>query len=152
VGYRGEGAVDVSADEISLEFMSHFKVMRGALDPDSFAAQVQEDADELDRQTAREVEKHTEQKASKEAYLRAFQKDSAELLEFLGKSTLRAAHLDAGNPEISGWTLFSTTNKWIGEWKKREEFILRFPIAGTVFEFPFKLPPTEGELLLRHRE
>jgi hypothetical protein len=149
---RGQGALDVDPEKISLEFTSHFKVIQTALNPDGFSARVQEDADELDRQTAREVEKHPEQKETKEAYVRAFQKDSAELLEFVSKNSLRAAHLDAGNPEVSGWILFSTKNKWLGGWKKQEEFILRLPLAGKIFEFPFKLPPKQGELILRHRE
>jgi hypothetical protein len=152
VRYRGKDALDLSPEQISLEFTNHFKVVQTALDPDGFSARVQEDADQLDHQTAREIEKHPEQKASKEAYMRAFQKDSAELLEFVSKNSLRAAHLDQGNPEVSGWVLFSTKNKWIGGWKKREEFILRIPVAGKILEFPFKLPPKEGELILRHRE
>jgi hypothetical protein len=149
---RGQSTLDVNPEKISLEFTSHFKVIQNALNPDGFSARVQEDADELDHQTAREIEKHPEQKAAKEAYVRAFQKDSAELLEFVSKNSLRAAHLDAGNPEVSGWILFSTKNKWIGGWKKREEFILRFPLDGKIYEFPFKLPPKEGELILRHRD
>jgi hypothetical protein len=149
---RGKDALEVNPDTISMEFTTHFKVIQSSLDPDGFSARVQADADELDYQTAREIEKHPEQRASKEAYVRTFQKDSAELLEFVSKNSLRAAHLDAGNPEVSGWVLFSTKNKWIGGWKKREEFILRFPLDGKIFEFPFKLPPKEGELILRHRE
>lgn len=149
---RGQGTLDVNPETISLEFTTHFKVIQTALNPDGFSARVQEDADELDHQTAREIEKHPEQKAAKEAYVRAYQKDSAELLEFVSKNSLRAAHLDAGNPELSGWVLFSTKNKWIGGWKKREEFILRVPLEGKIYEFPFKLPPKEGELILRHRE
>ena len=152
VRYRGRDALEVSPDKISLEFTTHFKVIQTSLDPDGFSARVQEDADQLDHETAREIEKHPEQKASKEDYMRAFQKDSAELVEFVGKNSLRAAHLDRGNPEVSGWVLFSTKNKWIGGWKKREEFILRFPLDGKIYEFPFKLPPKEGELILRHRD
>lgn len=149
---RGQGTLEVNPETISLEFTTHFKVIQTALNPDGFSARVQEDADELDHQTAREIEKHPEQKAAKEAYVRAYQKDSAELLEFVSKNSLRSAHLDAGNPEVSGWVLFSTKNKWIGGWKKREEFILRVPLEGKIYEFPFKLPPKEGELILRHRE
>ncbi len=149
---RGQGTLDVNPETISLEFTTHFKVIQTALNPDGFSARVQEDADELDHQTAREVEKHPEQKEAKEAYVRAYQKDSAELLEFVSKNSLRAAHLDAANPELSGWVLFSTKNKWIGGWKKREEFILRVPLEGKIYEFPFKLPPKEGELILRRRE
>ena len=149
--YRGTEGFGVNPGKISLEFVTHFKVTQAALDPDGLAAQVQQDADDVDRQAAREIEKHPELKASKEAYVRAYQKESAELLEFVSRNSLRAAHLDPGKPEISGWVMFSTKNKFIGGWKKQEEFILRVPVEGKIFEFPFKLPPKEGELLLRHR-
>ena len=152
VRYRGPGALEVTAENISLEFVKHFQVIQTSLDPDDFSAQVQTDADELDHQTAREIEKHPEQKESKELYMRAFQKDAAELLEFVSKNSLRPAHLSPANPEINGWVLFSTRSKWIGGWKKQEEFILRLPLAEKIFEFPFRLPPKEGELILRRRE
>ncbi len=152
VRYRGQGALDVSAENSSLEFVKHFQVVQPSLDPDDFSARVQNDADELDHQTAREIEKHPEQKESKELYMRALQKDAAELLEFVSKNSLRAARLTTSNPEVKGWVLFSTHSKWIGGWKKQEEFILRMPLAGKIFEFPFRLPPREGELILRRRE
>jgi hypothetical protein len=84
--------------------------------------------------------------------MRAFLKDSAELTEFVGKNSLRPTTLNAGNPETSGWVLFSTQSKWINGWKKQEEFILRIPLEGKVYEFPFKLPPKPGEVMLRKRE
>jgi hypothetical protein len=152
VRYRGPQSLEVSPENVSLEFSTHFKVNQTTLDPDGFAARIQENADQLDHQTAREVEKHPEQKASKEAYVRAFQKESVELVEFVSKNSLRAAHLDAGNPEVSGWMLFGTSNKWIGGWKKREEFVLRLPLQGKIFEFPFRLPPREGEFVLWRRD
>jgi len=152
VRYRGQGALDVSAENASLEFVKHFQVIQTSLDPDDFSAQVQNDADELDHQTAREVEKHPEQKQSKELYMRTFQKDAAELLDFVSKNSLRAASLSPANPEVRGWVLFSTRSKWIGGWKKQEEFILRLPLAEKIFEFPFRLPPKEGEFILRRRE
>jgi len=65
---------------------------------------------------------------------------------------LRPTRLGPGNPEASGWVLFSTNSKWISGWKKQEEFILRVPLDGTMFEFPFKLPPKPGEVMLRRRE
>jgi hypothetical protein len=46
---------------------------------------------------------------------------------------------------------FSASSKWIGGWKKQEEFILRIPVANRIIEFPFALPPSEGDLLLRRR-
>ncbi len=151
VRYRGQGMLEFSVENISLEFVKHFQVVQTALDPDAFSEKVQNDADELDHQTAREVEKHPETKEAKEAYVRAFLKDSAELLEFVGKNSLRPTRLGPGNPETSGWVLFSTDSKWISGWKKQEEFILRVPVDGKMFEFPFQLPPPPGEVMLRKR-
>jgi hypothetical protein len=152
VRYRGQGTLDLGVENISLEFVKHFQVVQTALDPDSFSEKVQNDADQLDRQTAREVEKHPEKKEAKEALARAFLKDAAELQEFVGKNSLRTMRLGPGNPETNGWVLFSTHSKWISRWKKQEEFILRVPLQGKVFEFPFKLPPKPGEVMLRRRE
>jgi hypothetical protein len=152
VRYGGRGALDVNGENATLEFVKHFKVVQAALDSEAFSENVQHDADDLDHQTAREIEKHPEAKEKKEAYVRAFQKDAAELLEFVSKNSLRSVRLDPAHPEVSGWVLFSTSSKWIGSWKKQEEFVLRVPIEGKIFEFPFKLPPKEGELLLRKRE
>jgi hypothetical protein len=152
VRYRGQEPLDLDVGNISLEFVKHFKVVQTSLDPDTFSEKVQNDADQLDHETAREAEKHPEKKEAKEAYLRAFLKDSAELQEFVGKNSLRPTRLGPGNPETSGWVLFSTDSKWIGGWKKQEEFILRVPIHGKMFEFLFKLPPKPGEVMLRKRE
>jgi hypothetical protein len=152
VRYRGAGSPDLGVDDISLEFVKHFRVVQTALDAKDFAAKVQSDADTLDHQTAHEVEKHPETKEEKEAYVKAFLKDSTELQEFVGKNSLRATRLGPGNPEADGWILFSTESKWISKWKKQEEFILRVPLDGKVFEFPFKLPPKPGEVMLRKRE
>ncbi len=152
VRYRGQGALELATDAISLEFVNHFRVVQTPLDPEGFAQKIQDDADALDHEAAREGQKHPERKEEKEAYVRAFQKDSAELLEFVSKNSLRPTRLGPGHPETSGWVLFSTQNKWIGGWKKQEEFILRLPVDGKIFEFPFKLPPKPGEVLLRKRE
>jgi hypothetical protein len=150
--YKGQATLDLVVEDISLEFVRHFQTIQPALDPNGFSQKVQNDADELDRETARELKKHPEQKEEREAYMRAFQKDVAELQEFLGKNSLRPTQLSANNSETSGWVLFSTQSKWISGWKKPEEFILRVPIAGKIFEFPFKLPPKPGEEMLRRRE
>jgi len=152
VRYRGERSLDVSTENITLEFVNHFQVVETALDPDHFAEKVQNDADTLNDQTARWVERHPEQREQKEAYVRAFLKDSAELQEFVGKNSLRPTRLSAGTNEVSGWVLFSVDSKWISGWKKQEEFVLRVPVAGKVFEFPFRLPPKAGETILRKRE
>jgi hypothetical protein len=152
VRYRGQGSLELSTSNITLEFLKHFRFVQTSLDPDNFSAKVQSDADALNDQIAHEVQKHPEQKEQKEAYMRAFLKDSAELTEFVGKNTLRPTKLSPGNPETSGWVLFSTQSKWISGWKKQEEFLLRVPLEGKVFEFPFKLPPKPGEAILRKRD
>jgi hypothetical protein len=152
VHYRGAATLDVRPGDISLEFVKHFKLVQTSLDPEDFSQKVQNDADEFDHQTAREVQKHPEQKEAKQAYMQTFQKDSAELLEFLSRNTLKPSRLDSANREAAGWVLFSTDSKWISHWKKQEDFVLRVPVAGKIFEFPFKLPPKQGELLLRQRE
>jgi hypothetical protein len=152
IRYRGQGTLDVDTANIGLEFLKHFQVVQTALDPDDFAQKIQSDADALDHQTAREIEKHPEKKEEKETYVRVYQKESAELLEFVSKNSLRPARLNPGNAEISGWVLFSTTSKWISGWKRQEDFILRIPLDGKIFEFPFRLPPKPGEVMLRKRE
>lgn len=150
--YRGQGSLDLGIGNISLEFVKHFKVVQNSLDPDAFSQRIQSDAEEVDHAAAREVQKHPEKKEAQEAYVRAFLKDSAELQEFVGKNSLRATQLSRGNPEVSGWVLFSTNSKWISGWKKPEELILRVPLDGKIFEFPFQLPPKAGEVMLRKRE
>ena len=150
--YRGQGSLDLGIGNISLEFVKHFKVVQTSLDPDAFSQRIQNDAEEVDHEAAREVQKHPEKKEAQEAYVRAFLKDSAELQEFVGKNTLRATQLSPGNPEVSGWVLFSTNSKWISGWKKPEQLILRVPLDGKIFEFPFQLPPKAGEVTLRKRE
>lgn len=152
IRYRGGSVLEFDSGTITLEFVKHFQVVQPALDPDAFATKIQADADTLDHETAREIEKHPETKDAKQAYVRSFQKESTELIEFVSKSTLRPAHLSSSNGDISGWVLFSTSSKWVGRWKKQEEFILRIPIEGKVFEFPFTLPPKPGEVQLRKRE
>jgi hypothetical protein len=152
VRYRGQAALDFTADKISLEFVKHFRVRQPVLNPDDFADKVQNDADTLNDQTAQQVEKHPEQKEQKEAYVRAYLRDSAELEEFVGKNSLRPTRLSPGSEVAAGWVLFNLKSKWIDKWKKREEFILRVPIAAKMFEFPFQLPPKPGEGMLRKRE
>ena len=148
---RGQQAIEVKPDKITLEFVEHFQVEQPALDADNFSEKIQNDADALNDQVAREVKKNPEKKAEKEAFVRAYLKDSAELQEFVGKNSLRRTQLDGANPETSGWVLFSTKSKWIGGWKKQEEMILRVPVNGKIYEFPFTLPPKGGRVMLRKR-
>lgn len=148
---RGTSSLEVDPGAATLEFLNHFQVRQPSLDPDDFAQEIQTDADTVDNQTAREIEKHPEQKELKDSYVRAFQKDAAELIDFVTKNSLRTSQISAANPEVSGWVLFSTNSKWIGKWKKQETMIFRLPMQRVVFEIPFKLPPNPGDLLLRKR-
>jgi|CZKK01.1.fsa_nt_gi hypothetical protein len=152
IRYRGAAGLDVSPDAITLQFMKHFKVVGASIDAGGYIQKIQADADARDDETRRIVAKHPEEKQVREARLQDYQKSVSELIEFLGKNSLRAGHLDRGNPELSGWVFFNTDNKWLGGWKAQEEFVLRLPLEGKIFEFPFKLPPKAGELLLRKRE
>jgi hypothetical protein len=152
VRYRGRAGLDLTTESISLEFVKHFRVVQTSLDPDVFTQKVQDDADAVDHEAVREVQKHPEKKLEKETYVRAFQKDSAELLEFVSKNSFRPGRLGTGNPEVSGWVFFGVDSKWVGGWKKQEDFILRVPLDGKVFEFPFTLPPKPGEVMLRKRD
>jgi hypothetical protein len=151
VRYRGKETLSVSAQGATLEFVKHFKLVQPALDPASFAQQTQDDGDEVEHQTQREIEKHPERREEREKYVEAYQKEAAEFVEFLNSRSFPAAQLDGTHPEASGWILFSAKNKWLGAWKKPEEFVLRIPIGEKLLEFPFALPPQAGDLILRQR-
>ena len=152
IRYRGTGSVEADPGVMTLQFMKHFKVVQSALDPDDYAQKIQSDADALDDEARRTLAKHPEEKQVREARLQDYQKSASELIEFLTKNGMRGAHLDPGNPEAGGWVFFNTNNKWIGGWKAQEEFVLRLPLDGRIFEFPFRLPPSKGEVLLRKRD
>jgi hypothetical protein len=152
IRYRGEASLDLATDAITLQFVKHFKVVQPALDPDDYTERIQTDADNLDNETRRILEKHPEQKTTREAREQDYQKSITELIEFLVRDSLRPAHLDRARPEVSGWVFFDAANKWIGGWKPQEEFLLRVPVNGKIFAFPFKLPPKPGELLLQKRD
>jgi hypothetical protein len=152
IRYRGAGSLDTSADPIALQFIKHYKVIQTALDPDDYTQKIQADADALDDETRRDIEKHPEKKQALETRLQDYQKSINELIEFLGKNSLQPAHLDRAHPEVSGWVFFNTKSKWLGGWKAQEEFVLRVPLDGKIFELPFKLPPEKGELLLQKRQ
>ena len=149
--YRGKDSVDVAPGKITLEFVKHYHDVHPALDPDSLATKQENDADALVEETEREIRKHPEKKEQQEAKLTARQKDTADMIEFLKTSSLRPITLDSGHPEASGWVLFSTKSKWIDGLQKQEEFVLRVPLGNRIVEFPFSLPPTEGDLILRRR-
>jgi hypothetical protein len=149
--YHGTSSLGINPSKATLEFVTHHKVVQYALDPDLFASRTQDDADQLEFDTEREIKKHPERKEEREHYVQAYQKEVADFLEFLSSKSLPGVQLDAANPQANGWILFSTRNKWIGEWKKKEEFILRLTLSDRILEFPFALPPGDSSPLLRER-
>jgi hypothetical protein len=151
IHYRGKDSLEVVPGKIGLEFVKHYHDVQSTLDPDRLAIEQQNDAKALAEETERELHKHPEKKAEKEATLEASQEDTAEMVEFLKTRTLRPTTLDPSHPEASGWVLFSTKSKWIDGLRKQEEFLLRVPVEDRVIEFPFSLPPSEGDLILRRR-
>lgn len=149
--YRGKDFLRLRPGSITLEFVKHDHAVQPAAAPDDLARQFQADADSFAAQIEREVRKHPEKKSKKESELQAHQANVSDMLQFLHTRSLRALTLDSGHPEASGWVFFSAKSKWIGDWKKQEEFVLRIPLAEQVIEFPFALPPSQGDLLLRRR-
>lgn len=149
--YRGKDSLSVQPADISLEFVKHYHDAHKAIDSDDFASQLQNDDAAFAEQTQREINRHPEKKAEKESMLRMHENAVAETERFLQSRSLRPARLDSANPEVTGWVFFSAKSKWIDDWKKQEQFVLRVPMAGGVLEFPFALPPSQGDLLLRRR-
>ena len=151
VHYRGRGMLSVAPGSASLEFVRHHNVIKTALDPDSFSLRTQDDVEQVEFETEREIKKHPEKKEERERYLQTYKKEVTDLQDFLSRHTLSAVELNPANPEAAGWVLFNTQSKWIGDWKSPEAFVLRFPMDDLMLEFPFALPPDQDDLELRRR-
>jgi hypothetical protein len=150
---RGKDPITVSREGVSLEFVHHYHEKQSALDPDHLAATLQQDANAFTERTTREISKHPGKSATLEAELKDRQEDLASMQDFLQKLSLRTATLETDHPEVVGWMFFSGKSKWLGQdWKKQEQLVLRVPLGGRMVEFPFALPPSAGDLLLRRRE
>jgi len=149
--YRGKDSLVITPDGITLEFVKHDHDLQRAESPDELARRFQADSDAFTADEQREISKHPERKPEKESELQAHQANVGEMLDFLRTRSLRSVTIDAIHPDASGWVLFSAKSKWIGDWKKQEQFILRIPLQNEILEFPFALPPSQGDLLLRRR-
>lgn len=149
--YRGKDSLSLKPGAITLEFVKHSRDLHSALDPGELAARFRADSAQFTSTVERDISKHPSKKADLERTLQDHQRNVADMLTFLDARSLRTLRLDPAHPEASGWVYFGATSKWIGDWKKQEEFILRIPLAGQVIEFPFALPPSQGDLLLRRR-
>jgi hypothetical protein len=150
--YRGTGTSDVRPHGIKLEFVSHHRVQHRALDPENFSTEYKRLVDSAAEQNQREIKNHPQKKEQQEAVMRAAAVELAQVQEFLMTHSLHPVKLDSSNREVSGWIFFRSRDEWIGKWKAQEEFVLQVPTGNQVFEFPFKLPPKEGDLILRKRE
>jgi hypothetical protein len=150
VTYMGQDKFEFPAGA-RIDFVRHHDVVEGYEDPGQLANKLQNDVDTKVFETERQIKKNPKIAEEKTALLRQYQKEAAEFIEFLSTQTLPSdtVILNPGNPETHGWVLFKTSNKWIGPWKEREDFILSVGMTDKIWQFPFSLPPTEGDLILR---
>jgi hypothetical protein len=148
VNYKGQGSFEFPAD-LRLDFVRHHGVTEGYLDPVELQTNLQNDLDSMVFKTERDIKKNPSTTEEKTARLREFEKEGAEFIEFLTTQYLEPVTLNPGNPEAHGWVFFGTKNKWIGPFKQREDFIFSIWMKDKVWQFPFSLPPIEGDLILR---
>ena len=150
--YKGNEPLPLMVSRSTLEFTKHFQVVMRALDPDTMLKQLQQNMDDLtDEIEHHQVRKHPELKDAKESELQQRLKDYTEMMDFISTRALRGSTLDPSSPSATGWVLFSTKNRWIGPWRRPEQFVFRIPIQSVMVEFPFELPPKGGKVQLRHR-
>lgn len=150
--YKGNSKFDVQQNRMYLEYTKHFQVVKGSLDPDDMLKHLQENVDDLTDEVERhDVKKHPELKGQKETELQVRLKDYTEMMDFISTRGLKPVTLDSSNSSASGWVFFSIKDKWIGPWRKPEEFVLRFPVENFVVEFPFSLPPKGAKVEFRKR-
>jgi hypothetical protein len=149
--FRAKNSLTVEPRAITLEFVNHYHQIQPAIDPDELAARLQNEEDAYKSHLQAEISRHPERKDQGKRSLEAHEKDVADTQNFVRRDGLHPAQLDSANPEVRGWIFFNARSKWIREWKKQEQFVLRVPIAGRLVEFPFALPPSQGDLLLRQR-
>jgi hypothetical protein len=153
IHYRGSGQLEVQQNRFTLEYVKHFQVVQSSLDPGGMLQRLQENATDLTDEVERhQVAKHPDQKENRETELQARLKDYTEMMDFVSTRALRPGVLDESNSSVSGWVFFSTRNKWIGPWRRPEQFVLRMPVDNVIVEFPFDLPPKQGKVELRRRE
>ena len=146
--YKGSGKFEFPAD-LRLEFVRHHDIVEGFFDPIELQNRLQNDVDSKIFETERQIKKHPETSDEKTAILRQYQKEIAEFIEFLTTQYLEPATLNPGNPEAHGYVFFATQNKWIRPLNDHEDFVLGLWMKDRIWQFPFSLPPTPGDLILR---
>jgi hypothetical protein len=150
--YKGSGKFEVLQNKMYLEFIKHRQVVKGSLDPDDMVQHLQENVDDLTDEVERyDIKKHPELKGQKESELQQRLKDYTEMIDFISTRALKPVTLDSSNSSAGGWVFFSIQDKWIGPWRKPEEFVLSFPVENLMVEFPFTLPPKGAKVEFRKR-
>ncbi|MBV9340514.1 MAG: hypothetical protein JO159_06450 [Acidobacteria bacterium] len=147
LNYKGRGEFDIRQNRFTLEFVKHFQVVQSSVDPDQMLRHLEDDIEELNREFRKQA-KRNDQKQSND--LQARIKDCMDMMVFVSTRAMRPDTLN-GSSSSSGWVFFSTKSRWIGAWRRPEQFVLRLPLENVVFEFPFELPPKEGKPGLRLR-
>lgn len=150
VTYTGQDRFEYPAD-VRVDFVRHHDVHESYEDPTGLSNTLQNDIDTKVFETERQIKKNPKLTEEKTALLREYEKVAAEFIEFLSTQGLEptTVMLNPGNPEAHGWVFFSTSNKWIGPWKEREDFIFGVWMKDKIWQFPVSLPPAEGDLILR---
>jgi hypothetical protein len=131
----------VQQSKASLELVRHSQWRFSSWDPGNLANHIQNQTDDLMHQTDKDLEKRPEKVEKNEDRLREHQKLVSEMLDFLSTNGLKDTVLDGAAAEVSGWVFFPSRGKWVGDWKKTEDFVFRIPVGGWMVEFPFQLPP-----------
>ena len=149
--YKGGKTLDVQQNRFALEFVKHLHIVQSSLDPDDTLKRLQDDVDSMTDEVERhQIKRHPGQKEQKETELQVRLRDYTEMMDFISTRALRPVTLDRSNSTASGWVFFNIKNKWIGPWRRPEQFILRLPVENVIVEFPFTLPP-QGKIELKRR-
>ena len=149
--YRGKDSMTLNPANVSLEFVKHSHDVQTAIDPGDLTTKFWSNAAEFAAETEQEIQKHPEKRVEKEIMLQDHKKNVGEMMEFVKTRGLREIKLDPAHADGDGWVFFSARSKWVGDWNKQEEFVLRISLPERTFEFPFLLPPSQGDFLLRRR-
>ena len=150
--YKGTEPLALAPSRSTLAFVKHFQIVQRALDPSTMLTQLQQNMDDLtDEIEHHQLRKHPALKDAKESELQQRLRDYTEMMDFISTRALRDGTLDPSNASGTGWIFFSTKNRWIGPWRRPEQFVFRIPVENAVVEFPFELPPKGGKVQLRRR-
>jgi hypothetical protein len=149
VRFLKQNPLPLAPDKITLEFVKHFHEKQVPLDSARLVANLQAREEKKTQTAARDIRKHPEKKDEIEAALKAQQQDISRMIEWIHTRTFQG--LPGQNLEVAGWLLFAARTRWIGELDRQEDFLLRIPLGNVVVEFPFTLPPSQGDIRLRAR-